>query len=256
MIRIDDTRVATLFRCRLLVVLCTALCSPPLLAGPLLTPHSAVYEVRVSLVGGQLKTRLEATADGYLATHVIKPTGISGLVASGRIRETSEFHLAQDGVRPSEYSTRDTLTPERTKASIQFDWDSGEARGTVNGENVVSVMNAIAHDHVSIQYQLMHDLLQGDPDTQYTMFEIDRLRTVNVRIIGSKKVDVPAGTYEAIGIQHQAEGSKRVTTLWCVEELGYLPVVIEQHRKGELRVRATLSRYSPRAGSSLVGSTQ
>lgn len=254
--RIHDCGVATQFRRRLLVVLCTALCSPPLLASPLLTPHSAVYEVRISLVAGRLKTRLETTADGYVATHVIKPTGISGMVARGLIKESSEFYIAQDGVRPSAYSTRDTLTPEGTKASIQFDWDSGEARGTVNGEAVVSVMNAIAHDHVSIQYQLMHDLLQGDPDTQYTMFEIDRLRTVNVRNIGSKKVKVPAGTYEAVGIQHQTEGSKRVTTLWCVEKLGYLPVVIEQHRKGELRVRAMLSRYSPHPDAKFVRSTQ
>ncbi|MDH3752084.1 MAG: hypothetical protein OEU40_15990, partial [Gammaproteobacteria bacterium] len=60
---------------------------------------------------------------------------------------------------------------------------------------------------------------------------------------------VPAGEYEAVGIQHQAEGSKRVTTLWCVEELDYLPVIIEQHRKGKLRVRAVLNKYTPAAGS-------
>ncbi|MCH8137152.1 MAG: hypothetical protein IIB77_14350 [Proteobacteria bacterium] len=46
-------------------------------------------------------------------------------------------------------------------------------------------------------------------------------------------------------MQHQAEGSSRTTTLWCVEELDYLPVIIEQHRKGKLRMRATLIRYTP-----------
>jgi hypothetical protein len=29
-----------------------------------------------------------------------------------------------------------------------------------------------------------------------------------------------------------------------VEELGYLPVLIEQHRKGKLRMRAELSNYT------------
>jgi hypothetical protein len=33
--------------------------------------------------------------------------------------------------------------------------------------------------------------------------------------------------------------------LWCVEELGFLPVLIEQHRKGKLRVRASLRKYEP-----------
>jgi len=87
--------------------------------------------------------------------------------------------------------------------------------------------------------------LNGVGEAQYTMFEIDRLRNVHVRNIGTKTVKVPAGEYIAVGIQHQSEGSKRVTTLWCAEELGYLPVIIEQHRQGTLKVRATLSTYEP-----------
>ena len=58
-----------------------------------------------------------------------------------------------------------------------------------------------------------------------------------------------AGEFDVIGIRHQAEGSKRATTLWCAAELGYLPVVIEQHRKGKLRVRATLTDYTPTEGN-------
>ena len=60
---------------------------------------------------------------------------------------------------------------------------------------------------------------------------------------------VPYGRFEATGIQHQAEGSSRITTLWVVEELGYLPVIIEQHRKGKLQVRAVLTDYQPAPGS-------
>jgi hypothetical protein len=98
---------------------------------------------------------------------------------------------------------------------------------------------------VSIQYVLMHDLLDDGPNTQYRMFDVDKLKTVNVRSIGHKQIKVPAGTFNAIGIQHQAENSSRVMTLWCAEELDYLPIIIEQHRKGKLRVRATLRSYKP-----------
>jgi hypothetical protein len=31
--------------------------------------------------------------------------------------------------------------------------------------------------------------------------------------------------------------------LWCAEKLGYLPVMIEQHRDGKLGVRAMLATY-------------
>lgn len=227
------------------VLLLLALYAAPLQAEVVLTPHTATYKVKISVLGGQLNTELRATPNGYAAVHEIKPTGLSRLFVRGTIRETSHFDTAADGVRPRDYASVDQLSREKTNASIHFDWDKGEARGTVNGEEVVSVMDALAHDRVSIQYELMHDLLNGDPSPSYTMFEIDRLRPVSVRIVGKKTVTVPAGEFEVIGIQHQAEGSKRVSTLWCAEELGFLPVIIEQHRKGKLRVRATLVKYSP-----------
>ena len=233
---------------RLLTTLLLLLTVFPVLAETALTPHSATYKVKISVLGGELRTRLEATETGFEATHVIQATGMSRMLARGSIAETSRFDTASDGVKPRVYSSKDTLTRDKTNATIEFDWDSGEARGTVNGEDVVSVINGLAHDRVSIQYEVMHDLLNGEPSDKYTMFEIDRLRPVNIEIVGEKTVKVPAGEFEVIGIRHQAEGSKRATTLWCSADLGYLPVVIEQHRKGKLRVRATLTSYSPVTG--------
>ena len=120
----------------------------------------------------------------------------------------------------------------------------------MNGEPLVTDLEALTHDRVSIQYALMNDLLNGRLDEHYRLFETDELRLLNVRSVGTRQIRVPAGRFEAIGIQHQAEGSSRATTLWCVEELGYLPVVIEQHRKGKLRVKATLKSYTTTAAAS------
>lgn len=231
---------------RLLLLL--ALYAAPLQAESLLTPHTATYKVKISVLSGQLDTELQQTATGYSATHVIVPTGMSRMFSRGSIVETSHFDTAPDGVRPREYVSRDTLSRDKEDATIHFDWETGEARGTVNGSDVVSVIEGLAHDRVSIQYEVMHDLIGGDASDKYTMFEVDRLRPVNVQIIGKKTVKVPAGKFEVVGVQHQAEGSKRVTTLWCAEQLGYLPVVIEQHRKGKLQVRATLEIYTPTSG--------
>lgn len=230
---------------RILLPLLSLLAAAPLFAETSLTPHSATYDVKISVLGGELQTTLEPTASGFEATHVIRATGMSRVLARGSIAETSRFDTAADGVKPRVYSSHDTLTRDKTHATIEFDWEAGEARGTVNGEDVVSVIDGLAHDRVSIQYEVMHDLLNGKPSNQYTMFEVDRLRPVNIRIVGEKVVKVPAGQFAVIGIQHQAEGSKRATTLWCSAELGFLPVIIEQHRKGKLRVRATLTQYTP-----------
>ena len=80
---------------------------------------------------------------------------------------------------------------------------------------------------------------------QYTLFDVDKLRIANVSSAGNKRVKTPAGSYDVIGIQHQRKGSSRTTTMWCAPDLGFLPVIIEQHRKGKLNFRATLTRYAP-----------
>ena len=210
-----------------------------------LVPHTAEYRIKISVLGGKLLTELKSDGDAYIATHIVKPTGMSRILANGSITESSSFLSAADGLRPDKYSSSDSLSRDKSRVEIQFDWETGEARGTVNNEAVSFTMDAIAHDRISIQYELMHDLLNGEPSKQYTLFDVDRLKTINVRNIGRKTVKVRAGQFEAVGIQHQAENSKRVTTLWCVEDLGYLPVIIEQHRLGKLRMRATLASYTP-----------
>lgn len=236
-------------RIHLLVAAAALLAASPSLAVVELTPHQASYRVKISVVSGELKTQLSVNEDGnYVANHVIAPTGMSKLIARGSIAELSEFSNAENGVIPVAYRSDDSLSRDAERADIRFDWERGEASGTVNDQALSVALNGLLHDRVSIQYELMHDLLNDGPSSKYRMFEVDKQKTLNVRSIGTQQVRVPAGTFEAVGIQHQAENSSRVTTLWCVAELGYLPVIIEQHRKGKLRVRATLQRYNPIRG--------
>ena len=232
-------------RCVFILFLATVVVATANAAPLQLRPHSATYKIKVSVLGGELKTKLLATDDGYVATHEVTTTGIARMLSRGHILESSEFQATGDGIRATRYVSKDTLSSEHGNVTIQFDWDATEANGSVNGEEFSTVMQALAHDRISIQYQLMYDLLNGTGEAQYTMFELDGMRAVSVRNIGSKTIKVPAGKFVAIGIRHQAEGSKRATTLWCAEELGYLPIVIEQHRLDTLKFRATLIEYHP-----------
>ncbi len=208
-----------------------------------LTPHSAQYKVRISIVGGQLNTELRATENGYVARHVIKPRGMSRLITRGSMDVTSEFAPTADGVKPVRFQSVDTIRKE-PDVDLNFDWTTNKVSGTVGEEEVSLQLEGVAHDSVSIQYALMYDLLNGEPNGQYVLFDIDKMRNANVSIAGQKEIKTKAGKFTAIGVRHQKEGSSRITTLWCVEELGYLPVVIEQHRKNKLKFRATLVKYT------------
>ena len=226
-----------------LVALLVVLAAPATMAAEL-TPHKAEYKVRVSIVSGQLNTELRKTDDGYIATHVVKATGLSRVLTDGIMMVTSEFSPVDDGVRAMKYHTVDTVRHE-PETTITFDWADNVARGTVGDEPVELPLDGISHDAVSIQYELMDDLLNKRYSDTYVLFDIEKMRVAHIRVIGRKTVETSAGEYQAIGIEHQKEGSSRVTTMWCAPDLDYLPVVIEQRRKGKLNFRASLTSYTP-----------
>jgi hypothetical protein len=209
-----------------------------------LTPHRAEYKVRISVVSGQLNTELRATETGYVATHVVKPTGVSRVITNGQMEVSSEFTTAADGLRPVSYHAIDTIGDD-PEAHITFDWQTNQARGTVGDEDVVLQLDGLSHDAVSIQYDLMYNLMNDKPNDTYVLFDVDKMRVANVRKVGKKTVKTKVGNFEVVGIEHQKEGSSRKTILWCAPKLDYLPVVIEQQRKGKVTFRASLTEYVP-----------
>jgi hypothetical protein len=214
-------------------------------AGPVLTPHTAEYRIEISILNGKLTTQFEQTENGYFAESVIRATGMSRILARGSIREKSWFSERDGSILPNQYRSADTISSDKEVVDLDFDWNLHKVSGFINGEEFQAALDDEVHDRVSLQYGLMFDLLNGGARDSYFLQDAEELKPLSITNVGTRAVKVPYGRFDAIGIQHHREGSSRVTTLWCVEELGYLPVVIEQHRKGKLRLRAELSKYSP-----------
>jgi len=230
---------------RLLLAVSLFFVSLSSLAEPLLTPHTAEYKIEISIVNGKLTTQFELTETGYMAESVIKATGLSRLIARGSIREQSWFSERDGRIQPGQYRSTDGLSSDHDAIDLDFNWNSHEVTGLIDGKDFKAALDGDVHDRVSLQYGLMYDLLNGGERAEYLLQDAEELKTLSISNIGTKAVKVPYGRFTAVGIQHQRVGSSRVTTLWCVEELGYLPVIIEQHRKGKLRLRAVLTKYEP-----------
>lgn len=228
-----------------LVAVLTLVSGSMAFANPGLVPHAAEYRIKISVLGGNLSTRLEATANGYHAESSIEPTGMSRIVARGSIIESSDFRSSADGLRPERYVSADTLSKDGQTVYLDFDWDEMAVGGTIDGAKYEDTLQENTLDRVSLQYGLMYDMLNRHERSTYNLQDADELKALNISNIGTRSLKVPFGTFEAVGIQHQTVNSSRVTTLWCAEALGYLPVVIEQHKDGKLRVRAVLTEYRP-----------
>jgi hypothetical protein len=208
-----------------------------------LKPHRVEYNVEISILNGRLATVVTAVDSGFMANSVIEPRGLSKLVARGAIQESSYFLTDARGVRPEQYRSVDTLSSDDQSVSFDFNWNEHAVEGTIDGKPVEFELDGRVHDRVSIQYQLMLDLLNGGASDEYLMLDGDELKRLEVKNIGSRTVKVPYGRFDVVGIQHGEKDSSRVTVLWCAKELDYLPVMIEQRRDGKVHVRATLTEY-------------
>lgn len=231
-------------------LLAAALLAEPAAAD--LTPYKAQYQVKISMLGGKLYAELNRTDDGYKATHLIKPSGLaSALTGGGEILAESEFRPTDGGLEPIRYRGNDEISKEKLRVDIAFDWDEQRATGTYQTKedpapvDVNDELDMPAHDAVSIQYELMSDFANGGVVDEYVLYEHDKIRKLKVTHIGEQTMSTKAGTYEVVGIRHQAENSSRATTLWLAKELDYVPLVIERHRKGKLQMRAKLVSYEP-----------
>lgn len=227
------------------LLLAVAATAPGAFADDTIVPHVARYKVKISIASGTLTTVVRESGDGFFVQSVIDPTGLANLLMNGNIKESSLFLVNDEGVRPKVYSSTDTLSNDKTRMDFVFDWETREVSGTVNDEPFQFDIEAEMHDRVSIQYALMHNLMSDTPASDYVLMDGDELKPLTIRNVGVRRIKVPFGSFDAVGIEHQAEGSKRITTLWCAEALGYLPVLIEQRRKGKVRVRAVLAAYEP-----------
>ena len=130
-----------------------ALVAAPAVSAADLTPHTAQYKVKISLLSGQLNTELRETADGYVATHVIKPTGLARL-RGGNMNVRSEFTAEDDGVKPVAFREIDTIRND-PETNIRFDWSTNKASGTVGEDAVNLQLDGLSHDNAFVGRRML-----------------------------------------------------------------------------------------------------
>jgi len=52
-----------------------------------LTPRQAIYKVKISVLGGELLSRLDLEDSEYIVNSTVKPKGVARLIARGSIQE-------------------------------------------------------------------------------------------------------------------------------------------------------------------------
>ena len=226
-----------------LVALLLSLGSTHVVADPGLAPFDAKYKVKISGLRGEMKMSLAENDGQYTAKSSLRPRGLARLIAHGEVSEHSVFSVDNGILLPRHYESIDTLARDDTASSLDFDFEHKLAMGVNDGVPFELPFQGQVFDRVSIQYALMLGLKAGSGKSDYVMLDGDETKALSVTYEIGPTLRVPYGKFKVRKVQHQAKNSSRITTLWCAEALGFLPVRIEQHKNGKLTVRADLTSY-------------
>ena len=226
---------------------------PAVAAGQTLVPHSAEYKVRAKAgpiwIGGRQNVELRGDDRAYTVRHILKLVSVD---------ITAEFSVDDGCLSPVSIQSQGR---RNRSLNLVFDWDGDTARGTVGDKEMMLQFDGLVYGPVALQYRMMCDLMMhGEPAAGYRRLDLDAILEADAENGGTiqvpsdiieveesgkqRRVETGCGTFDAVSVTFRRQGSSRSTTYWFAEELDYLLVEMERHRKGKRITRQTLHRAS------------
>jgi hypothetical protein len=212
-----------------------------------LSTYQASYDVAYKgrrLGVTEFSVTYDDASDSYVFESRTTARGIARLLRPNTVIERSRFKLRDGTVEPIAFHFEDGSRSGGDNVDIAFDWQSRTASIT-SADGVANFpLRPGVLDRASLQAALMHDLKRRRDPGPYVLVDGDSLKTYSYSPGERRAVETPAGSFDALALTQEREGSSRTTLLWVAPDLSYLPVKIEQYRDGEVQTSLTLTSYT------------
>lgn len=191
---------------------------------------------------GKAKRNYQVDEDGnYLFTSTVKATGLAALFM-GTVEESSRGEVSPKGFKPKEYHYKRSGKKKRENL-LAFDWDKKQLQHKLE-KGKVSELPVSALDKLSFQVAIMQELASDSAkqEIEYSVMDRRGLRIYKLQNQGKENISTKHGDYDAIHLQR--DNKKRKFSVWCAEELGYLPVLIQYTEKNGMTYQMQLTSLS------------
>ena len=205
-----------------------------------LQPYKMRYQVSYrGISGGQIEASLKhGTAPGmWIYETRAFPNLLGRLAVSPAARERSTILIDANGVRPLTFDFNDGGTDTAKYIRHTFDWSTKRVAGQDKGKQFAYDITPGTQDTASIQAAMIVELLAGHSPTGFRLLSGHHLNDYKYWSEGTQQVATPSGQVTAEVWASQRPGSDRVSRMWHVPSLGYLPVQAIQFRKGNAEVQ-------------------
>ncbi len=210
------------------------LAAAPAAADGALVPFVAEYDVRYGRMAvGTSRTELTGSETHWTLETTSVASGFARIIASGTLRQRSEFDLLAEGPRPRRYAFDDGTDRTGRDITLEFDWRAGRVRGTAEDAPVELATVAGLQDAASMQALVLVRLRAGREPGTIAMIEKDKVKYYRYTLLRRENLKTAVGEVETVVYRSARDGSDRETLTWHAPKLGFAAVQAEQRIAGK-----------------------
>lgn len=192
--------------------------------------HYDAYWKSITVGTSDLQLLRGAEPDHYVYTWIISAHGIFRIIYSNPVTQKSWLKIDGEHIRALKYHGDDGSS----SVDLDFDWDTGHARGKSEGKPVDLALSEGTQDVMSIQLEIMLDLKRGNLPAHFQIIDNDEVKDFNYTNEGTARIHTSFGDLDTIVVASQRTGNSRILRMWFAPSLGYIPVKAERWRDGKL----------------------
>ncbi len=197
-----------------------------------LAEYEARYNVKYfGVTAGESIHRLQRKQDG--SYHFESKTKPSVKLLPYQYHESTDFAWEKNQIKPQNYFYDIPEGKRSKRGNVAFDWENKTLGNKVSKEPWEMAIPDNVQDKLTQMLRLRYDLTQNKTNLVYTVAEDDEVKTYSFRILGEEEVKTPLGTFIALKVEHVHRKGHRTNT-WFAKKLNYLPIKVNQLRKGRV----------------------
>lgn len=218
----------------------------PTLAQPVgetvLTPFKAHFTAdwkSINVGTSDIELKQDVDAGRFIYTWSLIGRGIFRLAYKDVIQK-SWLSVSGSDVRPEKYHAEQG----DSTVNLDFDWESGRARGSNENKPVDIKLAAGTQDVMSIQIQVMLGLKNGNLPTTFKILDKDEIKDFLYTQEKPARIRTALGELDTVVVASQRKGNNRILRMWFAPSLGYVPVQAERSRDGKLEFAMRIKTLS------------
>ena len=237
---------------RLFYIFCLFTLSLSSYAFQLPPDFEATYRVnKYNTTIAEMKLSLKQTNQGIIYKSHSETRGLAAVFSNEEINETSQLLWDKDSGTPHlhkyEYQRKN-----KAKKNQQFilDWsdnNTATVQGTFANNSFQLNIKDYAWDQLFVQLVIASDLQASNKIKEkysYNIIDEAHLTQYHFEYITDERIHIDNNSYETVKLKRIHTPGNRVTYFWLSKKLHYLPVKIEQYKKGELNLNMVLSNIN------------